>query len=304
MRFKKVIVPKYLFRDELGEFIFHDIAVLVDAASTITAETFSQEQDEYSILSSEIERMGREAGQRFFNDTYKKVLRGDQELTPSQFNGIRLFLNVNGTELANLLNLDKSSVSRMMSGKQEIQRNTQLLLMEKLKNELETPGITRAILKELENGDPTETVHLDFSAMAISEWLIRRFLELEDCITNLKLQKMLYYCQGVAAGKYNCRLIKEDFLAWEHGPVIESIYHSYKSCGSSALPINQSADITMIQENELALRVLTDAMNLYGKFGAWVLRNKTHCETPWIETPQGSVIEFEKMKSFFKETLV
>ena len=61
MKFKKLIIPNFVFENELGKFQFHDASVLVDASSEITPSSFNQETDDYSISSFEIERMNREA---------------------------------------------------------------------------------------------------------------------------------------------------------------------------------------------------------------------------------------------------
>lgn len=65
MKFKKLIIPNFVFENELGKFQFHDASVLVDASSEITPSSFNQETDDYSISSFEIERMNREAESRF-----------------------------------------------------------------------------------------------------------------------------------------------------------------------------------------------------------------------------------------------
>ncbi len=299
MKFRKIVVPHYVFRDELGEFTFHNVALLVEVDGPVTPESFDQKTDDYSISSSEVERLGREAAQRYFNDTYTKVLKGEYEVTPKEFNGIRLFLNVNGTELAKLLNLDKSSISRIINHKQPIQRDTMLLIMEKLGNELDTPGITKHIIERLEASNHAPLENMSFPADKVAEWIIRKFVELEECITNLKLQKLLYYAQGIGVGRYQTKVIQEDLYAWEHGPVVESIYHKYKPFGAGPLVVDPVADITDLVDNKLVIDVLNETMIAYGKYSAWVLRNKTHCEPPWVETQQGHKIELDKMRAFF-----
>lgn len=299
MKFRRIVVPNYVFRDELGEFTFHNVTLLVDTDSTIIPESFDQAKDDFSISSSEIEKIGREAAQRYFNDKYTKVLKGEYEVSPKEFNGIRLFLNVNGTEMAKLLNLDKSSISRIINDKQPIQRDTMLLIMEKLRNELDTPGITKLIINRLEASNDEQLEDMSFPAEKVAEWIIRKFVELEECITNLKLQKLLYYVQGIGVGRHHTKIIQEDFCAWEHGPVVEIIYHKYKRFASGALVVEPGADITKLESNKLVIDVLNETMIAYGKYSAWILRNRTHCEPPWVETQQGSKIELEKMRVFF-----
>ncbi len=303
MKFKKLIIPNFIFEDELGKFQFHDVSILVDASSEITPSSFNQETDDFSISSFEIERMNREAAQRFFNEKYNQILRGKYTLTSKEINGIRLFLRVNGTELGKLICLDKGTISKILNGKHQIQQEGMLLLMERMKSELDTPGYTSTILEKLNEQVVSPMLELNISPMLIAEWFIRKFVELEEGITNLKMQKLLYYAQGIGAARFNCKLISEDFEAWTHGPVVPSVYHNYKTSGSGALSINPGADLTLLNKNTTAIKILGETLNSYGKYTAWVLRDKTHCESPWLETKQNQVIEFRLIQEFFKSSL-
>lgn len=70
-----------------------------------------------------------------------------------------------------------------------------------------------------------------YTVEIIAKWLLKynefvRNIENEDTdqISNLKLQKLLYYCQGAFLAIKNEKLFEDDILAWTHGPVIEKIY--------------------------------------------------------------------------------
>ena len=45
-----------------------------------------------------------------------------------------------------------------------------------------------------------------------------------DSMTNLRLQKLLFYAQAWHLALTNRPLFEEDFEAWVHGPVIPSFY--------------------------------------------------------------------------------
>jgi len=60
--------------------------------------------------------------------------------------------------------------------------------------------------------------------------------ETEDFITNLKLQKLLYYAQGFHLALFGKPLFRESLEAWQYGPVVPEIYRIYKQYGSSPLP--------------------------------------------------------------------
>lgn len=54
-------------------------------------------------------------------------------------------------------------------------------------------------------------------------------------ISNLKLQKIMFFVEGWHSATLGRQLIDADFEAWDYGPVISTIYHSFKSWGSEAI---------------------------------------------------------------------
>ena len=41
-----------------------------------------------------------------------------------------------------------------------------------------------------------------------------------DCLTNLRLQKLLYYVQGWSLGERGRPMFREEIQAWRYGPVV------------------------------------------------------------------------------------
>ncbi len=125
--------------------------------------------------------------------------------------------------------------------------------------------------------------------------------DIGDIISNMKLQKLIYYAQGFHLALYDTPLFEDPIVAWEHGPVVESVYHDYKKYGSNAIPIPENLDDTILSTDQKDL--LKEVYEVYGQFSAWKLRNMTHSELPWLKTPQNEEINIDLLKSFFK-TLV
>lgn len=119
-----------------------------------------------------------------------------------------------------------------------------------------------------------------------------------DLISNLKLQKLVYYAQGFHLAMYDKVLFDEPIVAWEHGPVVEELYHDYKQYGNQAILQPDAFDESIFTEEQLTL--LKEVYEVYGQFSAWKLRNMTHSERPWLETDKNSVISIELMRDFFK----
>jgi uncharacterized phage-associated protein len=127
--------------------------------------------------------------------------------------------------------------------------------------------------------------------------------ETGDVLTHLKLQKLLYYAQGFHLALYGCPLFEEAIYAWEHGPVIQQVYHRFKHLGSASLPPpenHHSTDILAPKQLELIIDVNT----VYGQFSAWKLRDMTHNEQPWLTTPRNTEISRILMQDYFKNNLL
>ena len=95
-----------------------------------------------------------------------------------------------------------------------------------------------------------------------------------DVITNLKAQKLLYYAQGISLAKTGKPLFDEDFIAWQHGPVIPGLYDELKTFGRSQIELEDDLDLDKFSDEQIDL--LISVYKTYGQFSAWKLRDMTH----------------------------
>ena len=123
-----------------------------------------------------------------------------------------------------------------------------------------------------------------------------------DYISNLKLQKLLYYAQGCFLALKGTPIFSDDIVAWQHGPVVESVYHEYKYNGANGIIFDDDFDFSDFTEEEND--VLSEVYDVFGQYSAWKLRNMTHEETPWKDTPQGEVISPDKIKEYFQKVYI
>lgn len=122
-------------------------------------------------------------------------------------------------------------------------------------------------------------------------------------LTNLKLQKLLYYQQGYHLAVFGTPLFDEDIEAWMYGPVVPCVYDEFSNSGSNALPITTSNVIRLNEEEEILFNQVYQA---YRDFSAIGLMNRTHNEQPWQQAlphDRGTIISHESMKSYFKTQL-
>ncbi len=123
-----------------------------------------------------------------------------------------------------------------------------------------------------------------------------------DTISNLKLNKLLYYAQGFHLSIFNEPLFPESIEAWAHGPVVADIYHNYKEYVSTPIP---AEEVNFELFNPDKREFLNEIYCEFGQYSGWKLREMTHDEPPWADaydedTPD-TVITNEALSDYFQE---
>ena len=111
----------------------------------------------------------------------------------------------------------------------------------------------------------------------------RYFIELsagsdENDLTNLKLQKLLYFAQTEYLKQENKPLFADDIEAWVYGPVVRAVYSEYKSCGSFPItPFDGSHACSSFRPLPKSIRnFLEGVWKRYGLYSASHLVSLTH----------------------------
>lgn len=119
-----------------------------------------------------------------------------------------------------------------------------------------------------------------------------------ELMSNMKLQKMLYYQQGFHLAFFGEPLFDDPIEAWMYGPVVPSVYEHFKKYGSQGIPPETEEDIALKPEEQA---LFDEVYNVYAAYSAVGLMNLTHSESPWASTEPGfgNEIELGKMKEFF-----
>ena len=143
--------------------------------------------------------------------------------------------------------------------------------------------------------------------MLRAEDVSRYFLAIQEAetsepISNLKIQKLCYYAQGFALATLGKPLFFEDIEHWKHGPVVQSLWMNYHSYGSGPIPLPQEPLNLSLYDSETK-SLLDKIYQLYGQSSAWELRNKTHSEPPWINTPDGCPITHQALRVYFESMI-
>lgn len=99
-------------------------------------------------------------------------------------------------------------------------------------------------------------------------------------ISNLQLQKILYFLQVVFCRETGMLLFSEEFEAWQYGPVLPDVYHEYSVYGGTPIVETYPAsEFFSLQPIESFLR---QGINCLRAKSPWELVRSSHAEgMPW-----------------------
>lgn len=97
----------------------------------------------------------------------------------------------------------------------------------------------------------------------------------EGSVTNLQLNKIVFFAQAWSLVLKNKPLFDEDFRAWDYGPVLPSIYHKFKDNGKQYIARVSDNIFEDVFDSE-TIDLLLDVYREYSKYSATELVNLTH----------------------------
>lgn len=120
-------------------------------------------------------------------------------------------------------------------------------------------------------------------------------------ITNLKLQKVLYFAQAYYLAKLNRPLFSDNIEAWEYGPVIPGVYRKYRKNGSNPI-ISEEDKSSLAEEDKEAIQKI---WSTFGGYSANKLVDITHAHAPWKDAyqTQSKVISHRALKEYYAPLL-
>jgi uncharacterized phage-associated protein len=144
-----------------------------------------------------------------------------------------------------------------------------------------------------------------YDAVLIANKFVELSIKENNLLTNMKLQKLVYIANGVSLAVNDEPLIIQQVEVWPYGPVISSVYHTYKGFGNTKILLPQPVlGITDLDNN--AKIVFNDAWKIGGDISAIRLSNWTHNrDSPWSRARMEKLeyIPDEYMKEYFTKFL-
>ena len=116
-----------------------------------------------------------------------------------------------------------------------------------------------------------------------------------EYITPLKLQKLLYYIQGMALRIYGKPAFTNNISAWQYGPVVEEVYQQYKGRNPN------KKKKTDYEVSDGLKKIIELVVSSYGQIEAGSLIDLTHDEDPWIKSINSGTISIDLIKEYFNK---
>ena len=144
------------------------------------------------------------------------------------------------------------------------------------------------------------------TCIAIAHYFLKLATKEKKGITNLKLQKLVYYAGVWNYTFFNKKLFNDNMEAWIHGPAIPRLYGYFKGFGSNPIAVPDIDNIKLPFDSKLE-GLLNNIWHIYGKYDASYLEALTHSELPWQDArkdldpgvPSKRTISLQKAKQYY-----
>ena len=110
-----------------------------------------------------------------------------------------------------------------------------------------------------------------YTAIHLSKYIVSKCINDGYPISNLQLQKILYYVQKDYLS-HNDQAFSDEIEAWQFGPVVPEAY--YRFCGFGAMPITISYNNTTI--DPMDAKKIDSIVEKKRKMDPWDLVAETH----------------------------
>ena len=137
---------------------------------------------------------------------------------------------------------------------------------------------------------------MPYTTKEIADYIIASAHETGSFLSNLKLQKLLFYAQAWHLAIHDERLLDGHFEAWVHGPVIGDLYREYKKYGWRDI----DEKVEKPELDQRSIEFLEDLLDEYGPLDGRRLEWLTHREDPW-KNARGELSDDEPRTDYINE---
>jgi len=164
-----------------------------------------------------------------------------------------------------------------------------------------------------------------YDVFAIAAYVINKSIDFGKSVSNLKLQKILFYIQAAFLVKIGEPCFEADIQAWKHGPVVPSTYRDFRDYGADLIEdkiysredyifrkffdteiSTDNNDVNSIygdlMKNPEHIEIINNVIDAAKKYTAWELVDKTHEDLNWSTFYTGKdnhIIDIEDIRRHY-----
>lgn len=148
---------------------------------------------------------------------------------------------------------------------------------------------------------------MTFSAAAVANAFLKLAKDSGSELSNMQLQKLVYFAHGFTLALLDKPLIYSDVQAWQYGPVYPKLYKKLRRYGSGRVTELLDSEDEIPVPSDFS-EVIKGVWKAYGSMSAGQLSARTHApDTPWsLSWAEGEYtkISDDRIKAHFKGLLV
>ena len=119
-----------------------------------------------------------------------------------------------------------------------------------------------------------------YKVVDIARYVVDKCYQDRKPVSNLQLQKMLYFLQILFLEAFEAPLFSEEFEAWPYGPVMPSVYKMFSRFGGAPIEMRFVSAKESIQQTHKEF--LDTAIEVLREKSPWDLVRITHADnSPW-----------------------
>lgn len=140
-----------------------------------------------------------------------------------------------------------------------------------------------------------------YNALDVARYIMAYEKEQGRPISNLRLQKLLYFVQAQFVVFKGIPCFSTRMEAWDFGPVVPVVYREYRIYGGATIPVSfRSADINTITDEDKSLIDLM--LDHCGTISTTELVSISHKQDPWkaaYHNPLSNEITAAAIRNYF-----
>lgn len=117
-----------------------------------------------------------------------------------------------------------------------------------------------------------------YRALDVSKYIITKCTNEDKPISNMQLQKILYFIQLDYLKRFDKPIFSDEIEAWQFGPVVPNVYYYFSGFGSMTIPLAFS-DYNISPDDKININKIVEVKR---ELFPWDMVKDTHKEGgPW-----------------------